>query len=229
MDFTPAELERLAIFTAAELARRYKSQGIRLNHREAAALISDELLSAARKGVNQAGLVDLGRSLLTADDVEAGVERLLPFVCVEACMAEGAKLITVFEPIGPGTQANLPAPAPIEAVSPHDDVEIDSGRIALDVLNASDRAVQVRSHSHFFEVNRALKFDRAAAFGMRLDRLPGTAMRFEPGEITRVELVRMAEAGPARDLGRHAPDSLQFGEVRQRALRLAKERNYSGA
>ena len=60
---------------------------------------------------------------------------------------------------------------------------------ALEVNNTGDRPVQVGSHFHFFEVNRALKFERAAAYGMRLDLPAGTAVRFEPGEIKTVRLV----------------------------------------
>ena len=66
MNLTPTELERLTIFTAAELARRYRSQGIRLSHPEAVALITDETLTAARRGLGHAGAGELRRA--TADD-----------------------------------------------------------------------------------------------------------------------------------------------------------------
>jgi urease beta subunit len=62
----------------------------------------------------------------------------------------------------------------------------------LQVNNTGDRPVQVGSHFHFFEVNRALVFDRQAAYGMRLDLPAGTAVRFEPGEIKTVRLVAVA-------------------------------------
>jgi urease beta subunit len=65
----------------------------------------------------------------------------------------------------------------------------------LTVANTGDRPIQVGSHFHFFEVNRALRFDRAAAFGMRLDVLAGTAVRLEPGDEKRVRLVALAGAG----------------------------------
>jgi len=73
MNLTPTELERLTIFSAAELARRYRTLGIRLSHPEAVALISDELLTAARRGLPHADVLALGGTLLTADDVEPGV------------------------------------------------------------------------------------------------------------------------------------------------------------
>ena len=63
--------------------------------------------------------------------------------------------------------------------------------IALEIANTGDRPIQVGSHFHFFEVNRALKFDRGAAFGMRLNIPAGTAVRFEPGDSKRVKLVEL--------------------------------------
>ncbi len=75
-------------------------------------------------------------------------------------------------------------------------VEINLGRATLDlnVWNTADRAIQVGSHYHFFEVNKALLFDRPAAFGMRLNIPAGTAVRFEPGERKEVSLVALGGA-----------------------------------
>ena len=74
------------------------------------------------------------------------------------------------------------------------DVVANAGRetVELPVTNTGDRPIQVGSHFHFFEVNRALKFDRAKAFGMRLNVPAGTAVRFEPGDEKRVTLVGLA-------------------------------------
>ena len=74
------------------------------------------------------------------------------------------------------------------------DVEINTGRetASVDVTNRGDRPIQVGSHFHFFEVNRALEFDRARAYGMRLNIVAGTAVRFEPGDTKRVEVVALA-------------------------------------
>ena len=71
------------------------------------------------------------------------------------------------------------------------DIEINVGRAtaAVDVTNRGDRPVQVGSHCHFFEVNRALDFDRQRAYGMRLNIAAGTAVRFEPGQSREVGLV----------------------------------------
>ena len=73
------------------------------------------------------------------------------------------------------------------------DVELNAGRptVALTVNNTGDRPIQVGSHFHFFEVNRALVFDREKAYGFRLDLPAGTAVRFEPGEVKDVRLVAL--------------------------------------
>ena len=77
-----------------------------------------------------------------------------------------------------------------------DPIELNAGRATrrIEVSNRGDRPIQVGSHFHFFEVNRALRFDRAQAFGMRLNIPAGTAVRFEPGDEKRVTLVELAGA-----------------------------------
>src|SRR5262245_63590821 len=76
------------------------------------------------------------------------------------------------------------------------DIEANVGRLTqrLTVANTGDRPIQVGSHFHFFEANRALRFDRSQAFGMRLNIPAGTAVRFEPGDEKRVTLVELAGA-----------------------------------
>ncbi len=97
-------------------------------------------------------------------------------------------------------------------------------RLTLVVSNTGDRAIQVGSHFHFFEVNRALHFDRAAAFGMRLDIPSGTALRFEPGDTRAVPLVTFG--GVRRSVGFNG---LVNGSVAQRseaALASARSRGF---
>ncbi len=74
------------------------------------------------------------------------------------------------------------------------EIAINEGRrtVTVTVANGGDRPIQVGSHFHFFEVNRRLRFDRAAAFGMHLDILAGATVRWEPGETRRVRLVEFA-------------------------------------
>ena len=74
------------------------------------------------------------------------------------------------------------------------EIELNAGRktVTLSVINSGDRPIQVGSHYHFAEANAALRFDRAAAHGMRLNIASGTAVRFEPGQQRTVELVDVA-------------------------------------
>ena len=96
------------------------------------------------------------------------------------------------------------------------DIEANVGRrtIELTVVNTGDRPVQVGSHFHFFEANRALRFDRAQAFGMRLNVAAGTAVRFEPGDAKRVTLVELAGARQV-----HGLNGLTAGGTKEEALR----------
>jgi urease beta subunit len=81
-----------------------------------------------------------------------------------------------------------------EIISADREIELNKGRktVQISVANIGDRPIQVGSHFHFFEVNKLLSFDRAAAYGMRLDIPSGTAVRFEPGEEKTVTLVELA-------------------------------------
>ena len=83
---------------------------------------------------------------------------------------------------------------PGEIITPSGDIELNRSRqaITLKVANSGDRPIQVGSHYHFFETNTALKFDRAAARGFRLNIAAGTAVRFEPGQERTVELVALS-------------------------------------
>ncbi|MEM1073396.1 MAG: urease subunit beta [Pseudomonadota bacterium] len=188
MNLTPTEMERLTIFTAAELARRYRSEGVKLSLPEATALIADEILLAARKGLDHPELTSFGGTLLTHEEVETGVPSMLRFLSIEVSMAEGTKLVTIFDPIPSDPNAG---PAPGELVLKEGDIELNAGRpqIEVSVLNTGDRAIQVRAHAHFFEANAALEFNRAAAFGLRLDRPSGGGERFDPGIAKTVTLV----------------------------------------
>ena len=231
MNLTPTEQERLTIFMAAELARRYRSLGIRLSHPEAVALIADELLTAARRGLAHADVLALGATLLTTDDVEPGVAEMLPFVAVEPTFEEGTKLVVVFDPIKPGREPRPAAPVPGEILPAEGEIELNAGRprVRLTVTNTGDRAIQVRSHAHFFEVNRALDFDRGQAFGMRLDRPSGTGVRFDPGVSVEVDLVAYGGTGEVHGFGGLTNGLVSDDAVRERALQRARAAGYRGA
>ncbi|HEX9464612.1 MAG TPA: urease subunit beta [Alphaproteobacteria bacterium] len=85
---------------------------------------------------------------------------------------------------------------PGEVLPQDGDIELNAGRktVSVEVANSGDRPIQVGSHYHFFETNRALKFDRAKTRGFRLDIPAGTAVRFEPGQTRSVRLVAYAGA-----------------------------------
>lgn len=85
---------------------------------------------------------------------------------------------------------------PGEIVTAAGELELNAGRamLTLEVTNTGDRPIQVGSHYHFAETNPALRFDRAAARGFRLDIAAGTAVRFEPGQVRTVQLVALAGA-----------------------------------
>ena len=99
MKLTPREQDRLTIFTMAELARRRRARGLKLNHPESVALICDELLEEARAGRPYADVVQLGGSLLNRSDVMDGVPEMVAFIQIEALFPDGSKLLTVHEPI----------------------------------------------------------------------------------------------------------------------------------
>lgn len=110
-------------------------------------------------------------------------------------------------------------------------IEINAGcRTAkVEVRNTGDRAVQVGSHYHFFEVNRALDFDRAAAMGMRLNIIAGTTLRFEPGDTREVELVEYTGRRRAVGFNGLVNGSVSSMAHVQSALQRAWLRGFKGA
>jgi urease subunit gamma/beta len=232
MLLTPTELERLTIYVAAELARKRKAKGLSLNYPEAVAYISDEILEGSREGRSVADLISFGSSLLTTDDVMAGVADLMPMIQVEGTFPDGTKLVTVHEPIRPGKKPLADgAVVPGEIIAQDGEIEINTGRRkqTLIVKNTGDRPIQVGSHYHFFETNRALEFDRAGAFGMHLDIPSGTAVRFEPGEEKEVQLAAFGGSGELYGLNGLTNGSARSETNKAAALRRARERGFRGA
>ncbi len=107
-------------------------------------------------------------------------------------------------------------------------IELNAGRhtATVTVSNTGDRPIQVGSHFHFFEVNRALHFDRAAALGMRLNIPAGLAVRFEPGDTRDVELVALGGLGRAVGFNNLADGPTTTASGVRRALRLAREQGF---
>jgi urease subunit gamma len=99
VELTPREKDKLLIFTAALVAERRKARGLRLNYPEAVAYLSAAILEGARDGRGVAELMDYGRTLLTREEVMAGVPEMIAEVQVEATFPDGTKLVTVHNPI----------------------------------------------------------------------------------------------------------------------------------
>lgn len=99
MELTPREKDKLLIFTAALLAERRRSRGLKLNYPEAIAYISAAILEGAREGRNVAELMHYGTTLLRRDEVMEGVAEMIHEVQVEATFPDGTKLVTVHNPI----------------------------------------------------------------------------------------------------------------------------------
>jgi len=99
MRLTPREVDKLLIFTAAEVARRRKSRGLKLNHPEATALITAEILEGIRDGRSVAELMEFGMTILNRDDVMEGVPEMIEEIQVEGTFPDGTKLVTVHYPI----------------------------------------------------------------------------------------------------------------------------------
>ena len=218
MHLSPREIDKLTLHQAGSLAQKRLARGLRLNHPEAVALIATQILELIRDGRRVAELMDLGRKLLGRRQVLPGIPELVAEVQVEGTFPDGTKLVTVHHPIaaldGDLTLALygsfLPVPAlsvfgaqeaapaeeerPGEVLPAPGELVLNAGReaIGLRVTNLADRPVQVGSHYHFAETNPYLRFDRARAYGRRLDIPAGMAVRFEPGETKTVQLVEIA-------------------------------------
>ncbi len=231
MLLTPTEMERLTIFVAAEMARRRKAKGLKLNHPEAVAFIVDEILEGAREGRSVADLIAYGSTLLSSDDVMPGVAQLMPMIQVEGTFPDGTKLVTVHEPIRPGKEAAPTERTPGEILPAEGDIEINAGRakVTLAVTNTGDRPIQIGSHYHFFEANKALDFERAKSFGMRLDIPAGTAVRFEPGQSKEVTLVGFGGSGEISGLNALANGEVRSEAAKEAALARARAAGFKGA
>ncbi|AWN38118.1 urease subunit gamma [Methylobacterium radiodurans] len=190
MLLTPREKDKLLVAMAAQVARNRLARGVKLNHPEAVALITDFVVEGARDGRSVSDLMQAGATVLDASQVMEGVAEMIHDIQVEATFPDGTKLVTVHHPIRglpsadvPGTVTVLPGEIVFNA---------GAERTVITVANTGDRPIQVGSHYHFYEVNPGLVFEREEARGKRLDIAPGTAVRFEPGATREVALVPLS-------------------------------------
>ena len=221
MRLTPHEHDRLQLFLAAELARRRRSRGLRLNQVEAVALIADEVCEAARDGLAYEAVVARGYAVLAEGDVLGGVSDLVPRIEVEALFADGMRLCVLQHPI----TAEGPAPtAPDPAIA-----WLAGAHGPLAIVNESPVAIGITSHFHVFELNRALRFDRRAAWGMRLAVEAGVKLVIEAGASAEAWLRPFAGARVIRGHGGLVDGPLDAPGALEHGLRLARERGYLGA
>jgi urease subunit gamma/beta len=198
MRLTPWEEERLLIFTAAELARRHRAAGLRLNAPETVALICDAMLEAARAGADYTAVEAAGRTAVDPLEVQPGVRDLVDDVRLEVLFGDGARLIVLVDPLGGGAPAAADGPGAVRLA--HEPASAANGAPSRDVLelevrSVSRRLIRVSSHYPFHQVNPRLVFDRQAARGYRLDLPAGASQRWAPGETLTVRLVRYGGEG----------------------------------
>ncbi|KAI9023525.1 urease [Phycomyces nitens] len=216
MRLVPRELDKLLVHQVGSLAQKRLARGVQLNHAEAIGLVSCQLLEFMRDGIYSVSqLMDMGKQMLGRRHVLPDALSTVDEIQIEGTFPDGTYLVTVHDPIctdngnlemalygsflpipdnslfplptrkrsdGPGAIIALPGKIVLNA---------GRKRLSLSVTNYGDRAVQVGSHYHFIETNSALHFNRALAYGMRLDIPAGTAVRFEPGDFKTVTLVEI--------------------------------------
>ncbi|PNY79847.1 urease subunit beta [Deinococcus koreensis] len=227
MQLTERERDKLLIFTAAQVARARRERGLKLNHPEAVALITAEVLEGIRDGRGVADLMGWGATILSADDVMDGVPELIHDIQVEGTFPDGTKLVTIHDPIRGGRSEVVPG----EYLLQDGEIELNAGRpvTPLRVANTADRPIQVGSHFHFFEVNAGLHFDRDSAYGQRLDIPAGTAVRFEPGEERDVTLVPLGGTRTVYGMNALVSGELDAEGMKAAALQRAREQGFEGA
>jgi urease subunit gamma/beta len=204
MRLTPWEEERLLLFAAAELARRRRAAGLRLNAPEAVALICDAMLETARSGGSLDAVEAAGRSALAGDEVLEGVRELVDEVRLEVLVGDGTRLVVLVDPLGGGRPMPERGPGAVVAGPGPDEARDTRERRTLPVRNTSRRVVRVSSHMPFERVNPRLVFDRERAAGFHLGVPAGASERWEPGEERTVELVRFGGGASPASRGRDA-------------------------
>ena len=225
MHLTPRETEKLMLHLAGNLAKERLERGVKLNYPEAIAYISSELLELARDGHSVTELMSMGTQMLTSEDVMDGVPEMIHEIQLEATFLDGTKLVTVHNPIFGNGKIK-----PGEIFTEEGDIELNAGKdtAQVTVTNMADRPIQVGSHFHFFEVNKALDFNRRRAYGMRLDIPAGTAVRFEPGETKRVNLVEIGGTREGFGLNGLVEGRMDDPEVKEKAWKLAEKKGFKG-
>ena len=222
MRLLPREQNRLQVFAAAELVRRRRTRGLLLSQAEAVALISDEVMEAARDGLDYAAVEQRGYEILVPADVLEDVPLLVGRIELEALFADGHRLIVLHDPI---TSGGPPSSLDSGNAMP----QWLEGGVPLQLANTSDVPIALTSHFHVFEANRRLRFDRRAAWGMRLAVAAGVKVVIEPGQTRAVQVLPFGGARIVRGHGGLVDGPLDAPDALETALALARERGYEGA
>jgi urease subunit gamma/beta len=249
MHLSPRDLDKLLLHNAGFLAQKRLARGLRLNYPESVALIATQILEFIRDGKAVAELMNTGRQMLGRRQVLPGIPQMIHEVQVEGTFPDGTKLVTIHHPVsledGDLELALYGSFLPIPDLSVFEDsgkaevipgsydilrgeITLNQNResIALEVTNLGDRPIQVGSHYHFIETNSSLQFDRAKAYGKRLDIPAGAAVRFEPGDTKIVNLVDIAGNRVIRGGNNLAPGPVTI-ENRDAALQRIADNGFS--
>jgi urease subunit gamma/beta len=216
----PQERDRLNLFLAAELARRRRGRGLRLSQAEAVAVIADETMELARDGLPYAEVERRAYSLLGPSDVQDGVAELVDRIELEPLFADGPRLVVLLQPVVRDCPPELTRELEPDWLPSEATVEVE---------NLGTVTVFVTSHFHFFETNRTLRFDRRAAWGMRLATAPGAKLVFPVGAKREARLVPIGGARVIRGHGGLVDGRLDDPGALEAALALAHERGYADA
>jgi urease subunit gamma/beta len=232
MRLTPAERDRLQLFTAAQLARARLARGLQLNVPEATAMVADAIAEAARDGARLREAVEAGRRALRADQVLPEVIDIVREVRVEATFDDGTRLAVVHDPFGglPVAGSGRLAPGAVLPVAATRPTVPDGAEVVhLTVTNTAEVPISVTSHYHFFEANPRLRFDRAAAYGRRLAVASGDVVRFDPGSEVPVGLVPLEGERVVVGFAGLVDGPLDAPGAREAALARARACGYLGA
>lgn len=206
MFLTPSDTEKLLLSTAGMVARDRRERGVLLNYPEAVALLSCWMMERAREGATVAQLMKEGVDVLRSDEVMDGVADMVEYVQVEATFPDGRKLVTLDRPIRSGPERPTTV-HPGELRTEAGVVDLNNGRETHTVVvrNDGDRPVQVGSHIHLADINRALRFfafsdgddeepEEVPVTGFHADIAAGTSIRFQPGDEKRMDIVAFGGA-----------------------------------
>ncbi len=221
MELTPSELDRLLIFSAAQLAESRRARGTKLNHPEATALIANAVIEAARDGATHAQAIHAGVNAVSPDELLDGIDSMLSGISVEAVFNDGRRLVVIDFP----SNSDSSTPGSVTRLVQQSELQSDD-LVTLDVHNNSTVDISVTTHMHFFEVNPRLIFDREASYGRHLFIPAGEHVDFPAGQTTSVTLVPITGNRIIIGFAGLVDGPLDAPGAREEAMRRARELGY---